>query len=172
MTPIWLSQRKRNTLAKQKKEMRQRRQESAECEHEYRKLCNIVRKAARADKEDWLQEQCQEIERCSGNNRSRQAYKLLKQINRPWKPKQTAIKDKNGKVLQGKEEVKARWTEYCSSLYTESGDSNSVITELIQIAPPPNEDETHYVMYEEIETAVKRLTKNTKARELTISLER
>jgi hypothetical protein len=57
-------------LAKEKREMKQRRQESTEHEKEYRRLCNAVRKAARNDKKDWLQEQCQEIERCAEGNRA------------------------------------------------------------------------------------------------------
>jgi len=36
-------------LAKEKREMKQRRQESNEHEKEYRNLCNVVRKAARTD---------------------------------------------------------------------------------------------------------------------------
>ena len=77
-----------------------------EHEKEYRKLCNAVRKAARKDKEDWLQEQYQEIERCAEGDRSRKAYKLMNQINRSWNlPKQTAIKDKKGRMLQGKDDV-------------------------------------------------------------------
>jgi len=41
-----------------------------------------VRKAARIDKEDWLQEQCQEIKKYAESNRSRKAHKLINQINR------------------------------------------------------------------------------------------
>jgi len=69
-------------------------------------------------------------EACAGDNRGREAYKLTKQINRSWKPKQSALKDKNGKMLQGKEKVKQRWTEYCSGLYTDSGNSDTVIAAL------------------------------------------
>jgi len=69
-------------LAKKKREMKQRRQESAEREKEYRQLCNVVRKAARTDKEEWLQGQCRDIEKFAGDNRGREAYKLIKQINR------------------------------------------------------------------------------------------
>ncbi len=76
-----------------------------------------------------------------------------------WKPKQSAIKDKNGKMLQDKAEVKKRWTEYCSGLYTDRGNSDTVITELDQISPPPNEDEMHYILYKEVAEAVKRLKK-------------
>jgi len=70
-------------VATEKREMKQRRQESNEHEKEYRKLCNVVRKAARTDMEDWLQEQCQEIKSCAEGNGSRKAHKLINQINRP-----------------------------------------------------------------------------------------
>ncbi|XP_016299301.1 uncharacterized protein LOC107656114 [Sinocyclocheilus anshuiensis] len=146
-------------LAKTKREMKERRQESEEREKEYRVVCNVVRKAAKTDKEEWLQRQCQEIERLAGDNRSREAYKLINQINRAWKPKQSAIEDKNGKMLQDKAEVKKRWTEYCRGLYTDRANSDTVITELDQISPPPNEDEMHYILYEEVAEAVKRLKK-------------
>jgi hypothetical protein len=119
-----------------------------------------VKKAARADKEKWLQGQCQDIERFAGDNRSREAYKLIKQINRSWKPKQSAIKDKNGKMLQDKDDVKKRWTEYCSGLYTDSGNNDTVVAELDQISPPPKDDEMHDILYEEVEAAVKRLKKH------------
>ncbi len=76
-----------------------------------------------------------------------------------WKPKQSEIKDKNGKMLQDKVEVKKRWTEYCSGLYTDRGNSDTIITELDQITPPPNEDEMHYILYKEVAKAVKRLKK-------------
>jgi len=39
-------------LAKTKREMKQRRQESEESEKEYRVMCNMVKKAARTDKEE------------------------------------------------------------------------------------------------------------------------
>jgi len=34
-------------------------------------------------------------------------------------PKRTAVTDRYGKELQEKEEIKKRWTEYCSELYEE-----------------------------------------------------
>jgi len=43
-------------MAKEKREMKHRRQESNEHEKDYRKLYNAVRKVAKIDKEDWLQE--------------------------------------------------------------------------------------------------------------------
>jgi len=66
-----------------------------------------------------------------------------------WTPKQSAIKD-NYKILQGREEIKERWTEYCSSLCTDGGNSEAVIDALQQIASPPNKDELHCILYEEM----------------------
>ncbi len=43
--------------------------------------------------------------------------------------------------------------------WSDRGSSDSIITELYQISPPPNEDEMHYILYEEVVEAVKRLKK-------------
>jgi hypothetical protein len=96
----WIAERTLQ-LTKKKREMKQGRQELAKREKEYRKLCNVLRKAARTDKEEWLRGQCQEIEMLARNNRGRD--KLMKQMNRSWNLKQSAIKDK---MLQGRGEVR------------------------------------------------------------------
>jgi hypothetical protein len=57
------------------------------------------------DKEMWLQEQCQEIVKHAGDSRNRQVFKLMKKLTRKWQPTQSVIKDKNGKISQGKEET-------------------------------------------------------------------
>ena len=57
-------------------------------------------------------------------------------------------------MLQDKEEVKKRWIEYCSSLYTVSGHSDTTIEEMEQITSP-NEDALHEILYVEVEGAVK-----------------
>ena len=83
----------------------------------YRKLCNQVRKAARQDKDHWLQQQCEDIQQSYEENKSRKTFRLIKDINRQWQPRQLTVKNKMGKILQSKEEVMERWTEYCSELY-------------------------------------------------------
>ena len=40
-------------------------------------------------------------------------------------------------------------------LYTDSSHSNTVITELDQISPLPNEDNIHDILYEEVQTVLK-----------------
>jgi hypothetical protein len=94
-----------------------------------------------------------------GLQETTESYKFIKQINRSWKPKQSAIKDKNSKMLQGREEVKKWWTEYCSGLCTDSGHGDTAITDLDQISPSPSEDELREILYYHVETAVKGLKK-------------
>jgi hypothetical protein len=61
---------------------------------------------------------------------------LIRAINRKWQPKLTAIKDKNGNMLQDKEDIKRRWTEYCSSLYCDTGDGKDKTAELERLWHP------------------------------------
>jgi len=60
-------------------------------ENEYRKLCNQVRNAARQDKDHWLQQQCEDIQQSYEENKSRKTFRLIKDINRHWQPKQLTL---------------------------------------------------------------------------------
>ena len=47
------------------------------------------------------------------------AYQILKDIMHPQQMNMTySLLSKDGKCLTDKQEVLARWTEYCSDLYT------------------------------------------------------
>src|SRR3989454_11455300 len=60
-----------------------------------------------------------------------------------------------------KEEIKERWTEYCSELYTDKDTINQErVEELEKISPPPRDDEDEYILLEEVEAAVKRMPMN------------
>ena len=66
----------------------------------------------------------------------------------------------SGNILQDKEETKQRWTEYCSELYKDSNESDTVSPELEEIAPPPTDDNEDLILIEEVEAAIKRLKRN------------
>ena len=59
----WISQ---ETLVDQKREARSKRDQSEESLHTYRQLCNKVRNSARGDKERWLREKCEDIDKRLG----------------------------------------------------------------------------------------------------------
>jgi len=117
-------------LADKKRHLKQRRHESKSMESEYRKLCNQVRKAARQDKDHWLRQQCEDIQQSYEENKSRKTFRLIKDINRQWQPRQLTAKNKREKILQSKEEVMERWTEYCSKLYKDKDSISPMIAEL------------------------------------------
>ena len=145
-------------LAQGKRKLKLRINDSKEMAAKYKKACNEVRKSARKDKQEWLDKQCKDIEIYRGEFKSREVYKLIKNLNRKWQPINSAIKDKNGKILMDKEEIKTRWTEYCSELYKDTDEENrDLLDELEQISPPAREDEKDNILYEEIEEAVKHL---------------
>jgi len=94
--------------------------------------------------------QCPEINRHTGDRRCREAYRIIKQINWKWKPTQSAIKDRDGKMLQGIEVTMKRWTEYCSSRYTNTGNSGEVGAELEQITHDQRKMiEMHDIFYDD-----------------------
>src|SRR6266536_4583295 len=156
----WITE-KTSDLAKEKRKARLKVKESNKKLEEYKKLCNEVRTSTRKDKQDWLEKQCSDIEKYSGEHRSREVYKLVKNINRKWQPRQTAIKDKQGKILMDKEETQKRWTEYCRELYQDSDQENTVLLqELEKISPPLKDDKKDNILYEEVEKAIKQLKKN------------
>ena len=150
----WITERTME-LTKAKRQMKQTRSQSEQKMKEYRKKCNEVRKAARCDKEEWLRTQCREIERNAKGHKTREVYRIVKMLNRKWQPRRVAIKDKNGLMLQGKEDIKQRWTEYCRDLYQDKEDSAE--DGLQQLAPPATDDENDTIMYEEVEAAIQKL---------------
>lgn len=156
----WISE-KTLELAQQKREVKAKTQESDAMKAKYKKLCNSVRTSSRKDKQKWLDKQCSDIEKYMGEYKTKEVFKLVKNINRKWQPKQAAIKDKEGKILMDREKTKQRWTEYCSDLYKNTDPENrELLEELEMISPPPKDDENDNILYEEVEEAIKHLKRN------------
>lgn len=151
-------------LAKEKREIRLQMRESINMAIKYKELCKQVKKSARKDKQDWIDKQCCEMEKYAGQHKTREAYKMVKNITRRWQPRQLAIKDKEGKILMEKEKVRNRWTEYCRELYEDKdktdGELRELVQELKEISPPPRNDEEEDILEAEVERAIKMLKNN------------
>jgi hypothetical protein len=55
-------------------------------------------------------------------------------------PSVNTIGNHHGTMLQSKDEMHDRWTEYCSRLYKDHGGGDRMIKELAVITPANNED--------------------------------
>ena len=62
-------------------------------------------------------------------------------------------------MLHSKDEIKQRWTEYCSSLYKDPGDGDGMVKELGDIAPS-GDDDLQDILYSEVPAAICGLKKN------------
>ena len=83
----------------------------------YTHLNAEFQRIARRDKNDFLRDQCKEIE---GNNRigkSRDLFKKIRNTKGTFHAKKGSIKDRNGLDLTEAEDIKNRWQEYTEELY-------------------------------------------------------
>ena len=131
----------------------------AERAKEYREANRRIQKAVKKAKEDWIGDQCEEIETCLNKNNSKRAYQLVKDLTSEKQGRSSTIQDKSGKCLTEEKEILSRWTEYCSELcnYESCGD-NAVL----DCSQPPEEDLLP-ILREEVEIAVASLKKGKSA---------
>ncbi|CAF0796496.1 unnamed protein product [Didymodactylos carnosus] len=126
---------------------------------QYKDSCRRVKKSARQDKEHWINDQCEQAEKGLNIGNTREAYSLLKTLRSEFVPRLNGIRDQRGTMLQAKDDIKQRWTQYCSSLYKDSGGRDAMVKELEDITPPGNE-ESQDILNSEVQTAIRALKRN------------
>ena len=62
-------------------------------------------------------------------------------------------------MLQSKDKIKQRWTQYCSRLYEDHGGEDGMIKELEEITPP-NDEDPQDILYAEVQKAIHTLKCN------------
>ena len=67
--------------------------------------------------ENWIGEQCSEIEENLRRNNSEGAYQLKKDLTTVKQGKASTVQDRSGKCLTHEQQILNRRTEYCSELY-------------------------------------------------------
>ena len=79
---------------------------------------NIIR-ACRKAEDEWLNQQCQEIENLERQFKSKEMHKKVRELANKKKSTRGngCIKNKDGQILFDEEEIAARWVEYVTELY-------------------------------------------------------
>ena len=89
---------------------------------------------ARRDKEDFLRDQCKEIEENNRMGKTRDLFKKIIDTKATFHTKMGTIKERNGMDLTEAEDIKNRWQEYTEELYKkylhELDNHHGVITHL------------------------------------------
>ena len=81
----------------------------------YQELNKIIKYNCKAAKEEWLNDQCDEIEKARNTARIHEKIKELTGKKRTVSSQ--CIKNKDGKLLMEEEEIRSRWEEYIEQLY-------------------------------------------------------
>ena len=120
---------------------------------------NNIKRCTRKFKENWLGEQCSEIEENLRKNNSKRVYQLVKDVTTVKQGKATYVQYRSGKRLTGERQTLNRWTEYCSKLYNykASGDP------LVLNCPQTDTENDHPILRREVEASVQSLNKGKSA---------
>ena len=82
---------------------------------------------------------------------SKKAYQFVKELTSSNQGRTTTIQDKAGKCLTEEEDIPNRWTEYCSELYTHTTTGDPKLLDV----PPPINNDSYRILWEEVEAAIK-----------------
>ena len=83
----------------------------------YAHLNAEFQRIARRDKKAFLCDQCKEIEENNRMGKTRDLFKIIRDMKETLHAKMGSIKDRNGRDLTEAEDIKKRWQEYTEELY-------------------------------------------------------
>ena len=141
-------------LCDKRRELKMRKCD-AEGAAKYREVNKKIKQYMRRAKDNWIAEQCCEIEDSLNKNSSKKAYQIVKEMTSVNKGINTTIHDKSGKCLTEEQQILNRWTEYCSELYNHNNNGDPVVLN----CPQTTEEDDYPILREEVEAAVKSLKK-------------
>ena len=85
-------------LCDKRRELRKKRFEP-EGSEKYKELNNNIKRCTKKAKENWIREQCSEIEENLRKNNSERAYRLVKDLTTVKQGETTTVQDRSGKCL-------------------------------------------------------------------------
>ncbi|KAG1671332.1 Craniofacial development protein 2 [Nymphon striatum] len=142
-------------MTKEILEMMMKRKQFKITDHnKYREINKKIITECRKAKDNWLNQQCQEIENLEQHFKAKEMHKRVKQLTGKSKTAKGSgcIKNKDGDILFEQEEIAARWVEYITELYEDERE------------PMPQFEITkgENILKDEVEKAIKSM-KNGKA---------
>ena len=133
----WISERTYTMIEK-------KREAKAASATGYVALRSAVQGMLRCDKQNELDSLCQVLEENAKKGNARSMFQTLRNINKPFQSRTTAINDSNGKKLVEPEKVCQRWKEHCEELY--GNEEYDVEIKEYAKEPPPSKNELRNAM--------------------------
>ena len=116
-------------------------------------------KCTKKVKENWIGEQCGEIEENLRKNNSKRAYQLEKNLTTLKQGKATTVQDRSGKCLTEERQILNRWKEYCSELYNHKANKDPSVLNCTQT----DTEDGRPILRREVEAAVQSSGKRKSA---------
>ena len=133
--------------------------DSPENKEEYNRICKEIKKSAKRDKRNYIEDLADKAERAARQNRMKEVYDTTKQLIGKSNKSGTHIRNKQGQMLKTEEESLERWAEhFCELLNLPSPEEETDI----QPAEEPLNISSDAPTIGEIINAIKSL-KNNKA---------
>jgi len=101
--------------------MKKRRSVKNKNNEKYKSLNLKIQKECRTAKEQWIEEQCKELEDLEKRNIEQMYSKIKKMTKKTSRPANTALKTKDGEVIMEEQDILDRWTEYIGDLFNDTG---------------------------------------------------
>ena len=118
-------------LCDKSRELRKKRSKP-EGSEKYKEVNNNIKGCMKKAKENWIGEQCSEIEENLRKNNSKRAYQLVKDLSTVKQGKATPVQDRSGKCLRTEHQILNGWTEYCCELYNYKANGDSSVLDCPQ----------------------------------------
>ena len=93
---------------------------------------NNIKMFMKKAKENWIGEQCSEIEENLSENNSKRAYQLVKDLTTVKQEKATTVQNCSGKCLTEERQILNRWTEYCTELYNHKANRDQSVLDCLR----------------------------------------
>ena len=116
---VWISD---ETMRKidERKALKQLKSRSEADYSTWKMACKEVRRSCKLDREEYINEQCEQIDNMLARNDSRGAFDKMRSMTQSGKARLAVIKDESGKTLTESSEVLDRWKRYCEGMYKRS----------------------------------------------------
>ena len=119
---------------------------------EYRRVNMRIRNMCRAAKEEYLNQQCEEIEELENRNIQIMHEKLKALVIKKIWHISSCIKDEDGNVFMEQDQIRGRWTDYINSLYSDTERKDKPVIGKQMNGNP--------ITREEVRDAMKQMKKN------------
>ena len=150
----WISQEVLR-MSDQRREMKATKTQIEENRKKYNKITREIKKKAKQCKEKWLEDKCTDAENSAGNPNTKRLFQTVKEICGSFSPKVTTVKDKDGKILEDRKDIRDRWGEYYEKLYNERNTVDQTV--LADIPTSNSQEHMEDILREEVEAAIRNL---------------